>query len=475
MARFSDLNVFLNPKSVAVIGASERPGAWGRFIMEGLRSLNYPGIIYPVNRQARRIFDLPGFSDIRDIEGPVDLAVISVPEGSLEETIRACGEKRVKGITIITAGFAETSEKGRQFQERLTRLARSMNIRLLGPNVSGSFNLHAGFNASSTHSTNLSSTALSAVCQGGFAIHDLLASARHRNMGIGKFVHTGNEADLTVTDFLEFFEKDPETRAIVMYIEAIRDGKRFMDVAGRVCRIKPVIAYKGGRTVDSSRAARSHTGALSSEWRITKGVFNQTGIVLSPAMELLLPLAHSLLERPRMGGRRIGIITMGGSWGVALADCLVESGLSVPEFSEGLQAKLRDLGLLSRASSKNPVDFGASGKFSETGFLLSLGRGILQSGEVDALVLHGFARPGTDPPATGRPRLSREVEKDQILGFADLESETGLPVLIGNHHGIWESETIGDLNQKGIRVYTRLHDIAWILSAMATYWSKKPA
>ncbi len=474
MVDTSDLDVFLKPESVAVIGASERRGAWGRFIMEGLRSLNYPGIIYPVNNNSRRVFGLHVFSDIRHIKGPVDLAVISIPEQNLEETIRACGEKKVRGITIITAGFAETSEEGRKYQERLTRLAHSLGIRLLGPNVSGTFNLHAGFNASSTHSGNLLKTAITALCQGGFAIHDLLASARHLKMGIGKFVHTGNEADLTVTDFLEFFEKDPETRAIVMYLESIRDGRRFMDVAGRVNQKKPIIVYKGGRSSNSSRAARSHTGAMSSEWRIIKGMLKQTGVVISPAMELLLPLAHGLLERPRMKGKRIGIITMGGSWGVALTDCLEESGLTVPEFSDDLQGKLRDLGLPSRASSKNPIDFGASGKFSETGFLLSLGREVALSGEVDAVVFHGFGRAGMELEDKEAPRLSRAVEKSQILGFSDIERETGLPVLIGNHHGPWESRTISELNEEGVRVYTRLHDIAWMLSAMAGYWGKNP-
>ena len=181
----------------------------------------------------------------------------------------------------------------------------------------------------------------------------------------------------------------------------------------------------------------------------------------------MLPLAHSLIERPQMRGRRIGIITMGGSWGVALTDCLVESGLTVPEFSDSLQKKLRDLGLLSRASSKNPVDFGATGKFTETEFLLSIGREVMQSKEVDAVVLHGFGRAGMDSQETETLRLFREVEKEQILGFSDLEKEMDLPVLIGNHHGFWESKTISELNEQGLRVYTRLHDIAWILSAMA--------
>jgi acetyltransferase len=202
-------------------------------------------------------------------------------------------------------------------------------------------------------------------------------------------------------------------------------------------------------------------------------MFKQMGIIISPAMELLLPLAHALIERPQMNGKQVGIITMGGSWGVALTDCLVESGLRVPEFSDGLQRKLRDLGLPPRASSKNPVDFGASGKFTETDFLICLGRLIMNSGEVDAVVLHGFGRAGMDSHETEALRLFREVEKKQILGFSALESEIGLPVFIGNHHGLWESKTISDLNKQGLRVFTRLHDIAWMLSAMAEYWSKR--
>ena len=473
----SDLSVFLNPKSVAIIGASERPGSWGSFIMEGLRSANYSGKIYPVNNQTDRLFNLPCFQDIRHIKEPVDLAVIAIPEKYLKETITACGQKGVKGVTIITAGFAETSDEGAQIQEGLAQLVRSLDMRLLGPNVSGTYNLHEGFNASSSsiHSKNPIITPIAAVCQGGYAMHDLLASATHRKMGIGKFIHTGNEADLTVTDFVEFFGQDPETEAIVMYIEAIRDGKRFLEVAKNVNKKKPIVVYKGGRSADSARAAQSHTGTLSSKWEIYKGLFRQTGIVHSPAIELLLPLAHALIERPPMQGGRVAIITMGGSWGVALTDCLVDCGLTVPEFSHDLQKKLRALGLISRASPKNPVDFGASGKFTETDFLLSLGREILCSGEVDALILHGFGRAGMHSQETEALKQIHDIQTQQILGFNDLEREMGLPVFIGNHHSLWESRIISELNKQGLRVYSRLHDMAWLLSAMVQYWNQRLA
>ena len=193
-----ELDVFLNPKSVAVIGASERPASWGSFIMRGLLSSNFAGRIYPVNSRADQVSGIPAFKDVRDIEDAVDLAVCAIPDKFVKETIEACGQKGVKGITIITAGFAETSEQGGHQQESLAGLARSLGIRLIGPNVSGTFNLHAGFNASSIPADNLTATPIAAACQGGYAFYDILSSGWAKGLGGGKFMHTGNESDLTV-------------------------------------------------------------------------------------------------------------------------------------------------------------------------------------------------------------------------------------------------------------------------------------
>jgi acetyltransferase len=470
-----ELEVFLNPASVAVVGATERPGAWGSFIMGGLRSLNYPGKIYPVNRHANRVFGLKSYKDLRDVEGPVDLAVLAIPEEFVKETIEACCQKRVKGITIITAGFGETSERGRRKQEALADLARSNGIRLLGPNVSGTFNLHAGFNASATSAENLLRTPIAAVCQGGYAFYDILSSGRAKGLGVGKFVHTGNECDLTATDFLEYFGQDSEVRAIVMYIEAIRDGKRFVEVAGAVTKIKPVVIYKGGKTSGGARAAQSHTGALAGKREIYQGLFRQTGIITSPTMELLLPVAHALIERPPMRGPRVAIITMGGSWGVALTDALEEAGLTVPELSSNLQGRLRSAGLPARASTRNPVDFGASGLFLSSDTPLALGSEILSSGEVDALVVHGIGRPGmlrADTPDEWKIFL--DIEKQQLKGLNGLQKKTDIPVLIGSHYSQWESQAISDLNEHGIRTYSSLSEIAHLLALMLDHWRKRP-
>ena len=471
MAGKEDVRPFINPSSVAVIGASQRPGSWGSFIMEGLLSMGFPGRIYPVNKHQETVYGIEAAGDVRDIPGDVDLAVLAIPAELIEDVIEACGEKGVRGLTIITAGFGEAVEGGREREKRLASIARSYGMRILGPNVSGTFNLNARFNAAASPKDHLLATPLVAVCQGGYAFYDLLASGFSRGMGVSRFVHTGNECDLTITDFLDYFGEDPEAKGILMYVETIRDGRRFMEVARRVAAKKPVVMYKAGRTTSSMRAAMSHTGALSGSMEIYNGMLCQVGIIASPSMELLLPLGHALIERPSMKGRRVGIVTMGGSWGVALTDALEETGLAVPEFSPGLQGRLRSLGMPVRASTKNPVDIGASGLFFSVDLLLELGREILRSSEVDALILHGLGRPGMlDDNASDEIRLFLEVEKQSMQGFNTLEKEFNVPVFIGSHFSPWESQAIHDLTMEGIRVYNRLDEIAYLFAFMHQYY-----
>lgn len=465
-----NLEAFINPGSVAVIGATERPGSWGSFITLGLTSLNFPGRIYAVNPRGESVFGLPAHRDIRDIEGPVDLAVLTIPEKAVESAIAACGEKGVRGITIITAGYGETSDTGQSRQERLVRLAASHGIRLLGPNVSGTFNLHRGFNASSVPGQKLLATPVAAVCQGGYAFYDMLSVGWERGYGVGWFMHTGNEADLTITDFLDSFGRNDDVRAIIMYIEAVRDGRRFLEAARRAGRRKPVLVYKGGRSRDAARAARSHTGAMAGNQAIYQGLFRQTGLIMCPGMELLLPISHALVERPPMKGKRVGIITVGGSWGVSLTDALEEAGLRVPELSPNLQKKLHSLGMPERASTRNPVDFGASGLFLSLETPRELAAAVLASGEVDALVVHGLGRPGMhDQDTLDEWKFFLDIEKTQIKGISALEKEYDRPVLIGSHCNPWQSQAVSDLTREGYRVYNRLGEIAQLLAAMQQY------
>ncbi|MBW1799167.1 MAG: CoA-binding protein, partial [Deltaproteobacteria bacterium] len=309
MKTTGDLGIFFKPMSIAVIGATERQGSWGSLIMKNLLSRRYGGAIYPVNIRAQNVYDIPAFKDVREIPGTVDLAVLTIPGHGLKEVIIACGQKQVSGIIIVASGFGETSLQGLDKEKEVIKLAQSFGIRILGPNSSGAFNLHEHFIASGARSGKIKTTPIAAVSQGAFAFQDLMASGANRGMGAGKFVHTGNEGDLSATDFLDYFGRDPDVEAIVMYIESVRDSRRFIDVARRVTRKKPVVVYKGGRTPGSARAAHSHTAALAGKNEIYHGLFQQVGVIMSPTMELLLPLGHALIERPPMGGKRVGIIT----------------------------------------------------------------------------------------------------------------------------------------------------------------------
>jgi acyl-CoA synthetase (NDP forming) len=206
------LEPFLEPQSVAVIGATERAGSWGSVMMEGLLGSKYQGRIYPVNRRAKTVYGIPAFPDVGSIPYSPELAILTIPEDSVEEVIHACGKKGVRGITIITAGFGEVSKNGHIREDAMARIAKSYGMRILGPNVSGSFNLNRQFNATRSPSSYLIATPLAAISQGGYAFSDVLASGYGRGMGVGKFVHTGNECDLQVTDFLEYFANDPEVK-----------------------------------------------------------------------------------------------------------------------------------------------------------------------------------------------------------------------------------------------------------------------
>jgi len=470
----TELDVFLQPRSVAVIGATERLGSWGSFILEGLLSFPYPGKVYPVNQHSSTVYGIRAYPDVKSISDSVELAVLTIPEASVERVVQDCCGKGVKGITIITSGFGEAIEGGQAREEAIAKLARAHGVRVVGPNVSGTFNLHAGFNASPLQY--LLATPLAGISQGGYAFGDLLASGYGRRMGVGKFIHTGNECDLQVTDFLDYFGKDPQARGIVMYVETLRDGRRFLEVACRVGRDKPIILHKAGRTSGGIRAARSHTGAMAGSKEMYSAALQQVNVILSPSMELLLPLGHALIERPPMRGKRVAIVTMGGSWGVALSDRLEEEELIVPQLSSSTQASLRSLGMPLRASASNPVDIGAAGVMALSAErIIEIGRVIVASGEVDALILHGLGRVGFVRNKTpDRRKVSLELEKQIMRGYDGLQQEFHKPVILGSHHSSLDSQTISDLQGEGLRVLNRLDEIAQILFRMYKYWRKIP-
>jgi len=466
-----NIGFFLNPKSIAIYGVSRRSGfSWGRFIFNQVIKRDFQGKIYPINTQAKEIEGYKAYPNIAAIPDEVELAVIALPVQTVLSTVQECIEKGVKGVVLITAGFSETHE-GKDLEDDLRRVAKKSGIRILGPNVSGIFNLSAEFNASAA-GTCKEDSPVAIICQGGFAIGNLISRGQLKGMGIGKYIHTGNECDLTCTDFLEYIGDDPSTKVILMYMEGLKEARRFFQVAKKVGQKKPIILAKLGITEAGSRAASSHTGALAGSELIFDAAFRQANIIRTPKLEILLELGYAFLELPPLWRNRIGILTIGGTWGVSITDALVMNGLSVPELSSDLQKRLNDLGMPYWASTKNPVDLGAAGRSLDWEGQLMVTETLLSSDEVDGVIIHGIGRFGFSQDGNLNDTLNPISEEEELLRkIYDLIPKYGKPLLVCNFFSEYESEPIQNLVKDRKRVYNDVGDAATILSSLYRYYS----
>ncbi len=457
------------------MGASNKPGSWGYRITDGLISAGFQGVLHLVNPNAQEVLGIKAYPELAKVPADVELAIIAIPADKLWETLEDCPKKGVRGIVIISSGFGEAlGEEGKRLEEEMARFCKENGIRIIGPNVSGIYNLHRHFCAAGENPRNMRCSTISFICQGGFAIHNVVNRGRSKGIGLGKFVHTGNEADLQCTDFLEFLGKDPETQVILMYIEGIREPRRFLQVARSVSARKPVIVYKGGRSSAGNRAAASHTGAMAGSIDIYRALFRQSGCIMAPTFETILELGHAFTFYPQLRGSRIGIVTMGGSWGVMLTDDMSGKGFRVPELSPSLQERLRGYGMPYRASTRNPVDFGAAGFTLTKEARRSIIEALLSSKEIDALIYHGHGLRGIETDSLPKWVGERQRDEEELLRKAvEMMRAYEKPLLIGFHMSHLESATVRNLVQDGIPVFSRLDDIGDCLSSLYLYCQKR--
>jgi acyl-CoA synthetase (NDP forming) len=462
------LSFFFAPKSVAVVGASSRPGSWGYRIADGLLVRGFEGALYLVNPNAQEILGAKTYPKLEQVPGEVELVIIVISADKLWDTLEDCARKGVKGIVIISSGFGEAlGDEGKQMEEEMAQFCRENGIRLIGPNVSGVYNLHMHFCASGEDPREMKSSNMSFICQGGFAIHNIVTSGRSKGIGLGKFIHTGNEADLQCTDFLEFLGEDPETHVILMYIEGVKEPRRFLQIARRITPKKPIIVYKGGSSRAGNRAAASHTGALAGNIDFYRALFKQAGCIMAPTFETILELGHAFTFYPPLKGLKVGIVTMGGSWGVMLTDHISRKGFGVPELSASLQERLRALGMPYRASTRNPVDFGAAGFTLGKEARFSITDALLSSNEIHALIYHGHGFGGIELDTLPEWVRNRQRDEEELLRNAvEMMRTYEKPFLIGCHMSLHESATVQRLVREGIPVFSRLEDIADCLSGL---------
>jgi acyl-CoA synthetase (NDP forming) len=328
-----NFDAIFSPRSVAVIGASTAFAKWGQMILSNIVAGQYPGPVFPVNPRGGSMFGLTTYTQIQDIPEPVDLAIITTPAHTVPAVLKACGEKGVQGVVVITSGFSETDDTGRTLEKEIVSICRQERLTLVGPNTMGIISPSAGLFATGTH-TRPRKGSVAFVSQSGNLGNQLILWAEKQGVGVSLFVGSGNEAMLSCTDYLEYLEHRPDTQIIILYLENMLEGRRFIDVAGRLNRAKPVILLKGGRTEAGRVASASHTGAMSGEFTILRAACRQAGLLDAGAPSELLDLSAAFSSLPLPGGNRVGIVTLGGGWGVVTADECNEKGLVVPALPE---------------------------------------------------------------------------------------------------------------------------------------------
>ena len=384
LATVASLRPVLAPRAVAVIGASQDARSIGRRVFDALRAGGFTGAIYPVNPKSDEIAGLRCYATVRDAPQGIDLAVIAVPRAAVLNVVDDCAAAGVKGLVIITAGFAETGDEGRALQQALVEKVRGNGMRMVGPNCMGLINAGGGRRMNASFSPLMPSAGHVALSsQSGALGIAILELAAARGVGLSTFVSVGNKADVSGNDLLQYWEADPETSVILLYLESFGNARRFARLARRIGRKKPIVAIKAGRTSAGGRAAGSHTAALAASDVAVDAMFRQSGVIRAETIDEMFDIAACLDTQPLPRGRRVAIVTNAGGPGILAVDACEAAGLTVRPFSAETRAALAAF-LPSEASVGNPVDMVASAGPAEFRRAVEVA---LTSVDTDALII----------------------------------------------------------------------------------------
>jgi acetate---CoA ligase (ADP-forming) len=418
------LRPFFAPESVAVIGASSRRGSIGGELFRNILREDFAGVAYPVNRDGQSVSGVSGYTSVEQIPGGVDLAVICLPGGAVLDAAEEALRAGVKALCVISAGFAETGREGAERQERLLALVRAYGARLIGPNCLGiavaERRLNATFGPRGVPPGNVGFSSQSGAL--GLA---LLARAAERGLGMSAFVSIGNKADVSSNDLLEYWEEDPRTAVVMLYLESFGNPMRFGRIARRVARKKPILAMKSGTTRAGARAASSHTAALAGSEAAVDALFAQAGVMRTQTLAELIDASVLLSTQPLPRGRRVAVLTNAGGLGILCADACEAAGLELPTLERRTQTQLSAI-LPREASLANPIDMLGSATAKAYEEVLPH---VLADNRVDAVIVN-FVPPvlaGADEVATAVVRaVERSEAKDKPV-LAMMISEGGIP------------------------------------------------
>ncbi|HXH07610.1 MAG TPA: GNAT family N-acetyltransferase [Vicinamibacterales bacterium] len=399
VAALASMRPIFEPRAVAVVGANRERGHLGAEILHNLLAAGFRGVIYPVHPSATEIQGVPAYPSLRAVPGPVDLAVIAVPAGAVLDVVEDGLAVGVRAFCVISAGFGEAGPEGRARERALVAAVRRAGCRLVGPNCMGVVNTDPAVRLNATFSPvypPAGGVAMST--QSGALGLAILDYARRLDIGISSFVSVGNKADVSGNDLIQYWEEDPRTRVILLYLESFGNPRIFSRLARRVSRRKPIVAVKAGRSPAGARAASSHTGALATADAVVDALFRQTGIIRTATLEELFDVAALLARQPVPPGRRVAILTNAGGPGILAADACEANGLELAPLDETTVTALRSF-LPAEASVGNPVDMLASAPADHYARALRM---LLADAHVDSVLTIFIPPVVTDPAAVAR-------------------------------------------------------------------------
>lgn len=426
------LDGLFNPKSIAVIGATEKKGVVGRTVIENLQATGFPGAIYPVNPRRDTILGLKAYPTIGAIGQPVDLAIIITPARTVPAVMAECVYAHVQYGIIISAGFKEAGPAGLALEEQVAEQARRGGLRFIGPNCLGVVNVHASLNATFAPSVPPAGR-ISMISQSGALCVAILDWAASIGLGMNKVVSFGNKADLNEVDFLRAFAADPDTHVVAAYLESITEGDRFLEVAEEIASVKPVVVLKVGVTPAGAKAASSHTGSLAGADMAYWAAFKRSGVIRAEHLEALFDYALAFATQPLPAGKRLAIITNAGGPGIMAADAAELCDLQLLPPTAETQARLRKV-LPATAALGNPID--VIGDAEPQRYIETL-RLVQQDDNVDGILVVVIPANMTDPlelakqlHAThdgSKPLLTAFMGGKEVRAARDYLMQAGIP------------------------------------------------
>jgi acetate---CoA ligase (ADP-forming) len=455
------LDALLRPRSIAVIGASRKPNTIGYQILENLVRHGFAGAVYPVNPTADAVHSIRAYPSVEAIADDVDLAIIVVPKQHVCGAAEACGRKGVKGLVVISAGFAEVGGSGVERQKRLLEIVRQYGMRLVGPNCMGVLNTAPDVSMNATFAPTMPpSGPVAFMSQSGAMGVTILDYAKEYGIGISQFVSVGNKPDVSGNDLVQYWADDERTGVILMYLENFGNPRKFTQLAREITKKKPIIAVKSGRSVAGARAASSHTGALAGTDAATDALLRQCGVLRADTVEEMFDLAMAFSHQPIPRGKRVAIVTNAGGPGIIIADACEAHGLVVTELAEETRALLAEH-FPEEASLTNPVDMIASA--TPQSYRIAV-EAVLADPNVDAVI-------ATFVPPLG---VRQEDVAEAIVSVAAGQTEKPVMAVLMGRQGL--PQGLAELNAAGIPGYRFPESGVRALAAMYRYrrWLERP-